>query len=130
MGCDIHAHVEVKIDGIWEHWGQPNAVRWYALFEKMAGVRGEVKNAIAPPRGIPADVSKLTNLHYLYWGSDAHSASWLNRHELEELGKWITDNSSQHYRCLGTEFGWFFGNDITELRPEFEDVRLVFWFDN
>ena len=49
MGCDIHAHFEIKVDGEWLHYSQANINRNYRLFEKMAGVRGENKNAISLP---------------------------------------------------------------------------------
>lgn len=47
MGCDIHLHQEVKINGEWHHYRLAEMPRNYEVFEKMAGVRGDVKNAIA-----------------------------------------------------------------------------------
>jgi len=42
MSCSIHLHIEVKVDGTWEHYGEPSINSNYQLFEKLAGVRGEV----------------------------------------------------------------------------------------
>ncbi len=55
MGCDIHCHIEIKVEGTWHHYSAPNVDRSYRLFARMAGVRntGGVK-PIAPNRGLPA----------------------------------------------------------------------------
>lgn len=59
MGCDIHLHTEVKINGVWHHMGAPSVPRNYRLFAKMAGVRG-IETPIAEPRGLPGDATLLT----------------------------------------------------------------------
>ena len=110
----------------------PDCNRNYALFERMAGVRGDESNAIAAPRGIPKDATKLTKFDAKHWGSDGHSHSWLSAAEITGLRKWADDN--------GLESPWdryLFGNYYSgftkypEDRPNgLEDVRFVFWFDN
>jgi hypothetical protein len=136
MGCDIHLHIEVKVAGKWLHYGAPNINRWYKLFEKLAGVRGDVEHAISPPKGIPKDISTITKLAYDGWGSDAHSTSWLSIEEIRELSEWL-DNShggfmsgkDLEHNILNTYLeGNSFG--LTEETPWIEDVRFVFWFDN
>jgi len=39
MGCDIHWHSEVKVDGVWHHHSNPRISRDYWLFALLAGVR-------------------------------------------------------------------------------------------
>ena len=39
MGCDIHLHAEIKVNGKWEHYAHPHIRRDYRLFAKMASVR-------------------------------------------------------------------------------------------
>ena len=39
MGCDIHAHLEIKIDGKWLYYSPVNINRNYNVFAKTAGVR-------------------------------------------------------------------------------------------
>jgi len=134
MGCDIHAYIEIKVDGTWHHYGPAEIKRDYDLFEYMAGVRGEVQDW--PPRGLPADISVVTQLLADHEGSDGHTHSWLGYDEMIKVAKYGEANqeSSWRYQPFGI---WFFGNGIDSWRdPEYhfqtriEDVRLVFWFDN
>ena len=135
MGCDIHMHAEIKIKGKWEHYDQPNAYRDYALFEKMAGVRGDVKNAIVPPRGIPDDATTTTKFDCERWDSDGHSHSWLNAGEIAQLRDWWEKQG--HEWKYDTWDQWLFGNNYsgfvkypTDRVKGLEDVRFIFWFDN
>lgn len=145
MGCDIHLHIEVKIDGAWHHYGAPSIARSYRLFEKMAGVRGEESNAIAYPKGVPDDATFLTKIDYKLWDTDAHSASWLGVDELMQLEDWLRTGKSETFGEYNLEYGilhsYLGGNGFTAWKryPQdgspfnpwmIEDVRLVFWFDN
>lgn len=145
MGCDIHLHIEVKIDGQWHHYGHPAIERSYRLFEKMAGVRGDAAKALIPPRGIPSDATFLTTFNYELWEGDAHTPSWLGVREIMELEDWLnTDlgglksHNDLEYDILHT---YLFGNSFsglikfpgdyaTGLKQKLEDARFVFWFDN
>lgn len=144
MGCDIHLHIEIKLNGKWEHYAAPDVWRDYRLFEKMAGVRGEVENAIAPPRGMPLDASVVTRFCCDDYGVDGHSHSWLNAQEIAELSNWGEDNlkpCGSHYRT-GWDMEWAFGCYLlgnsfagfvkypNERPVGLEDIRFVFWFDN
>jgi hypothetical protein len=78
MGTDIHLHTEVKIDGQWRHYGNPNVRQSYKLFARMAGICGDDYSfdAMVEPRGIPRDATELTLFDYHYWQSDGHTHSW------------------------------------------------------
>ncbi len=119
MGCDIHALLEVKIDGEWYLYNQPDIYRDYALFSKMAGVRGGTV-PVVEPKGFPKDASKLSQLVYEHWGADAHTPSWLTETEMEEVERWYY--SKNHYQRYP------FGYGVDEAAVK--DSRLVFWFDN
>lgn len=133
MGCDIHAYIEIKVDGAWLHYGPAEINRDYDLFEYMAGVRGEVQDC--PPRGLPSYSSVVTRLLSDHEGEDGHTHSWLNYDEMLtviEYGK--ANQGNWRGKPLGI---WFFGNGIDDWRaPEYHfpeevtDIRLVFWFDN
>lgn len=142
MGCDIHLHTEVKINGTWHHYGIPNVDRNYTLFAKMAGVRnnGEVE-PIAEPRGLPPDVTGLTQFDSDHWNGDGHSHSYLLANEIVQLKEWIEGErdrlSDRSTWWQSRMFGYLFGNDWTDFmqyptdRPKgLEDIRFVFWFDN
>ena len=139
MGCDIHAHIEIKIKGKdhWIHWNQASISRDYSLFEKMAGVRGSLSNAIYEPKGFPDDATEGTKLDYEQWGEDAHTPGYLNLKEIAEVEKWYGETypgiASWNF---SKQLGWLFGNTFGgyfEFRhdyPEYlEDARIVFWFD-
>jgi hypothetical protein len=141
MGCDIHLHIEVKIGGEWHHYGAPSIRRDYALFEKMAGVRGEVSEAIAPPKGLPTDCTFLTKFLSDYEGGDGHSHSYLTAPEIVLLADWLnsiaTDSARGHDLEMDILHTFLFGNSFDgfvrypEDNPKgLEDVRFVFWFDN
>ncbi len=130
MGCNIHVHTEVKINGKWRHWGTPSIERRYGLFEKMAGVRGEIKNAISPPKGLPEDITFETKFDYDWWGGDMHSASWLSIEEIKKLYEWwMKLNPLTEF--IENQFGYCMGNGWDSLpNDDIEDARWVFWFDN
>jgi hypothetical protein len=139
MGCDIHPHIEVKIKGYWHHYSAPPMKRWYAVFERICGVRGDVRNAIAPPRGLPLDMSEITLLCYHHDQAGAHSETWLSGKEFDDLIKWVernpdgtphknADRCFYQHRQIGYLFGCCFGRDNRE--NGIEDVRFVCWFDN
>jgi hypothetical protein len=142
VGCDIHAHVEIKIDGQWHHYNHPSVDRRYELFARMADVRNSTGiDPIAPPRGLPDDITFTTRFdHDEGWGSDAHSESWLSAQEVTELDEWMRDYMRREYMGQGysieRDFGYIFGNgwDIKKYPSDYpkqlEDARLVFWFDN
>lgn len=130
MGCDIHAHVEVKVSGKWEHYSAPVVDRNYRLFARMAGVRSNGdEEPVAEPRGIPDDISLITRMDYEHWGRDAHTPSWLKASEVAECGEYGERWWPIWGYIFQTNFaGW---HKYPADRPKgVEDVRLVFWFDN
>jgi hypothetical protein len=151
MGCDIHAHVEIRYNGNWEHYAMPSIDRWYELFGIMAGVRGGSK-PIVEPKGLPEDMSTVTRLDWEKWGVDAHTPSWFNEEEIDQLSEWLKQKEQEDERNgelantlrYDLEYGilnktYIFGNsltafkhyDDTEYLPKGCDaVRLIFWFDN
>lgn len=136
MGCDIHMVLEQKIgEGSWigiHHFPYyrssggthhfPDAIgRNYRRFAAMAGVRGDGPE----PRGLPEDVSVLSQARSDHYGSDGHSHSWLPVREAaaiflaSEYGE--PDDYAKKYPTAH-----FFG-----VEPEdADDYRIVFWFDN
>lgn len=130
MGCDIHAHVEIKIKGVWHHYSCPPIQRHYLLFEKICGVRGEIENAIAAPRGVPDDISIVTKLCNEYDGIDGHSHTWLNAVELDNLISWYEKHPHGDSLFQYQHFGYLNGGMFSHRIPDFEDCRFICWFDN
>lgn len=138
MGCDIHLHTEVKINGIWHHYTAPSMDRNYQLFGKMAGVRGS-EPPVSEPKGLPSDMSTLTAFCYADWESDAHNMSWLNAEEINQVCQWANERfkSEGVWDWETDQIGYLFGNSWSGYtrypgdRPEgLEDIRWIFWFDN
>jgi hypothetical protein len=140
MGCDIHLHAEIKVNGQWHHYSKPSIDRNYSLFAKMAGVRGD-EEPLAEPRGFPDDATFTTRFDFEHWGRDAHTPSWLSGDELQAVCDFYeadakTYGDPKRFICAEMDqFGFLFGNGW-KLRPgdghpaNVEDVRWVFWFDN
>ena len=127
MGCDIHPHIELKIKGQWEHYSCPRIQRWYALFERICGVRGDLTNAISPPRGLPDDVSIVTKTIWKVEGG--HTPTWLTDKELDSLIRWAERQEGQE-SWQHNELGYLCGNMFADRNEKFEDCRFVCWFDN
>lgn len=143
MGCDIHMHTEVKINGRWLHYGHPIISRNYKLFALLADVRngdGEIE-PISLPKGMPEDASDITRLECKREGNDGHSHSYLTASEITELEKRLGEirypHESETLDLDSDIVGYLSGNSWARFDPkendhppEYEDVRFVFWFDN
>jgi hypothetical protein len=138
MGCDIHCHLEVKINNKWEHYSKPYIPRNYKLFGLMAGVRNKSMKPIVLPKGLPIDLSIITKIDWEIWETDAHDTSWFNVDEIKILEEYLEKDKDlwwkENYMYI---WGYLFGNRFGDLftykndyPKEIEDVRLIFWFDN
>lgn len=94
MGCDIHAVVEYRARPA--HDWRPIANEWhleqnYALFDYLAGVRGE-QPALVPPRGYPADMGIVSRAVFCYTIGDQteHRRREVAR---EEVPAWCANGS-------------------------------------
>jgi|SRR6185369_1990434 len=127
MGCNSHLAIEVRpykhSPEHWYLWGKDLAeCRWYWLYGKMAGVRGD-DSPVVEPRGFPEDVSPDFNDD---WGNDSgyHTPTWLK--------------PSEFFKCLdGAEGGipWEWAaifSLLKSLQTDLGDdnVRLIVAFDN
>lgn len=145
MGCDIHLHVEVKINDEWYHYNHPNGLfsgsisrRLYPLFAKMAGVRNYGKiHPISLPKGLPEDITFITKFDYSREGNNNHDASWFNLQEIQLLEEWWKGQSWYVFGHVDTYFDEYFGylfsngfNEDTLKINNLQDARFVFWFDN
>ena len=131
MGVDISLHIEIQINGRWEHYGQAPPFRDYALFSLMAC--GWSCEPIVEPRGLPDDMNAVTRVAYDQ-EQTGYRASWLTSHEVAELVRRYTDQIEVKKPFWSTDyFGYlFFSESWTEVElPEgATDFRFVFWFDN
>ena len=137
MGCDIHFHTEIKVDGEWYHWSRPYAWRWYELFGKMGMTRRWAESdPVSELRGLPKDISKMTQLAHTI-DDDVHSESWLSSKDILRVIRWFYHKRKEMSDNPGLEMYNYFGLapwgswlDIDLMIPPMQDFRFVFWFDN
>lgn len=140
MGCDIHPHIEVKINDKWEHYSCPNIQRCYRLFAKICGVRNCEEWGIVPlvsiQDAIPKDSSTVTKECWEY--DSGHSIAVLNKQQFCKLIEWADDPENVKQKWAGEwshlQLGYLTGNGF-ELYPgstseSITDVRFICWFDN
>ena len=130
MGCDIHICVELQeYGGMWEpaileHGAYDT--RNYAVFSKLAGVRGDLL-PIAEPRGLPKDVSREVANQFEN-GMGDHTPSYLTVKEILDA-PWSDEEALQCSEFL--EWLKFKGTWLEYVIQDTpEKVRLVFNFDS
>ena len=152
MGCDIHAVVQVRVNGDWTtvpaadipvevrhywlhdrtSWEPMWEVRSYVQFGILAGVRDRDVTPIVAPRGLPSD----TTIDQTEHGSFAIDGRWLGDHTYS----WVTATELVGYPLSKIHPKW--EEPLSELTSfdvwvpwlctlgNSDDVRLVFGFDS
>lgn len=131
MGCDVHVMIEYSelqnsdgslrwsgMGGIW------NPGRDYAMFEILAGVRGDDDKAIFPPRGLPSDMSYLGKENFE--DEELHSLTWLT---------WDEFAAAVARRMFECDWPYAIGWDVllttmSAFREHDIPTRLLVAFDN
>lgn len=146
MGCDIHLHVEKKVNGKWVEVpdvGYDN--RNYKVFAILANVRngygfagcptGRGFKSISEPKGLPDDASKEVKEHSESWGVDGHSHSYLTLKELEAYDwdqvTWLQGviNANEYlvFKKEGRPRGWsggVFGANVRNISQEQMEAEI------
>lgn len=144
MGTTIHAHIEVKKNDKWLHYGCPDVKRDYLVFACINGMRKDdlkgpiIKNLITPVAcsdTIPDDVSEVTRIcleqdaeRYALKGFGVINCKGLERLQ-EQLRRFTNPNSLEYDLEEGIFKTYIAGNSIAR-HEGFDDVRVVFWYDN
>lgn len=146
MGCNIHVHIEVKKNDIWYHFSAPRVDRNYILFAVIAGVRMDTlresdRNSIKPVAKIhqlPDDISFVTQTcYYQDKRRGLHDVGVLTaedldvlQNELYKLHPWVgrtgCDELDLEWSIFRTSIN---GNTLAD-HQDWDDLRVVFWFDN
>ena len=138
MGCDIHLHIEVRVNGKWEHYSNPSISRWYDMFAIMANVRNNSGiKPISNPKGLLEDCNLITNIACIDFGSDGHSHSYLSAEEIITLDNWVFGNGGDwpdndlEYKILHT---YLEGNSFSGFSKLRGKISIEFsrqkWFSN
>ncbi len=135
MGCDIHFHIEVKLEGEWRHYSHIWLPSNYSIFAKLAGVRNyDEVTPVSEPKGLPVDATYMTIFDSKR--DNYHDFSWLNMDEIDEFEAWWAGRYDNKWIECELYHCYLFGNTFTGWRKykdnynKIEDVRFVFWFDN
>lgn len=140
MAVDIQLHAEVKINGVWHHYGHYHPLRVPEVFRLLGGL-GEDDSTIVCPiaerRGIPDDVTALTRFDYER-GRGERAASWCDLLEIRQLREalitlygrprfavesWLAGSTGE------PAYAWLFGDEWEYPDMFVEATRWVFWFD-
>lgn len=142
MSTSIHMHLEVKKDDQWLHFAAPNMYYDGVFFDLIAGIHVET-DQIVPLRGLPeavpgSEISEVTQFCYEQDQQNfrLHHIGWLGADELILLQKCLNDQydkSKNDWRSYDLEehyFHTFINGNAVALHQGWDDIRLIFWFDN
>lgn len=128
MGCDIHVHVEIKLNDKWEHYNHLQIGRNYRLFGKICGVRSDEEDPLVKERPLPEDISTVTKFDFNLWEADAHTITWLTKDEAKQIQEWHEHYMGDRYKL--PLWGYVFGNHLWDEESGVQDSRVIIWFDN
>lgn len=145
MGTTMHAHIEVKKNGEWLHYGCPNVTRNYLVFACINGTRKEdfkeqpeIYDKIHPVTTIhelPYDMSEVTKF-CLEIDNDRYKLKnfgVMNAEDIENLQHHIWEIKNPRDLDFDLEedvFKTYIGGNSIAAHEGFDDVRIIFWFDN
>lgn len=143
MGTTMHAHIEVKKDGKWLHYGCPDVSRDYLVFACVDGTRkNSFKDSapssydrIRPVCGIhelPDDMSEVTSV-CLEEDRDCGLKGFgvIYAPEIAALQKELKELMPSGLNDLEEDiFKTYIAGGSIAAHKGFEDVRIVFWYDN
>lgn len=137
MGCDIHVYLERKIKGNWHMvksvWGRAGTDRDYTFFSHLCGVRGGSSDVWPAPKGLPKDVSVVCEFESDVYGVDGHSHSYESLTDFLEKKLAILRIKTATDTWNGSGMNFFtwkiLGYDML-ADEDYNDYRVVFWFDN
>jgi hypothetical protein len=142
MAVTVTLHIEVKINGNWEHYTYPDVQQHPLLLDVLGRESPQARTAPIEfiHKGLPANITRLTRFNHEKQHKDAFGESWLDSRsialieqrfaEIDPAGSSMRPLESSVYRAwlFGNTFGYVarFGGD--EIAPGLEDVRFVYWF--
>ena len=149
MGTTLHAHIEVKKNGQWMHFGAPSVERDYRLFAAISGERLDEENPmpwmkgiepLASVKSLPEDISYVTSFcyeqdknKYRIHGEGALLAEDIKNLQ-DHLCKLVIISGDEEWaNSCDLEidiFHTFINDGSIALHRGWDDVRIVFWYDN
>jgi hypothetical protein len=104
LGSDIHLFIEYRVKNNdtarWNSFaGQIELERDYRIFARLAGVRGDLANAIVPPRGFPEDAGPKAKDENLLWidYTEKEPNPWDSACKPDEAKHWVEMGKSKYF---------------------------------
>lgn len=158
MGTTLHAHIEVNKDGRWLHYGCPDVMHNYLVFACINGMRKDsfdnrpelynkirpvMKKSVIPDdiHSLPEDISEVTKICLEMDRMDYKLKGFgvLDSEGLENLQQQLNEIYDQFPFTTGFDkkpdleediFKTYIGGGAIAAHRYFNDVRIVFWYDN
>ena len=147
MGTTMHAHIEVKKDGKWLHYGCPAIARNYLVFACINGMCKEALEGspkvyeriqpVAKTDKLPDDMTEITRICLDMDRSDYTLKGYgvLDAGDLYRLQKLLwsipgVKSGATEYDLEESFFKTYIGGGAIAVARGFDDVRVIFWYDN
>lgn len=157
MGCDIHCYIEYRhpTDDRWRDFGgRIKPGRNYKIFSRMAGVRGQLSDAVVAPRGFPNNAAYASCDDYWLYISESINENTCTKEQAkryisygckyrDDKRRWVSHpdwhthswlTSKEFEQAIKSDFDAPEYTAILAAMRSFEsggyESRLVFWFDN
>lgn len=147
---ELRAHIEVKLDGKWQHYAAPTIKDNYIAFACINGygrdyIDKDLSARIKPQasvKGIPEDISELTKYCWQVaqypdenGDTEPFGAGCLTAQDLRNLQTQFEKINSLHtkfdFEKMHVERNvfntWIHGNPIA-WHEWFDDARIIFWY--
>lgn len=145
MGTTMHAHIEVKKDNKWLHYGCPNIPQDHLVF---ACVNGMHKSEFEWNSGFHAKIEPVSHIHRIPNDISEITRECLNfdasQYKLKGMGVLMSDDilalqkllwqlkgvHNPEYDLEEAIFKCYINHGSISAHYGFEDSRVVYWFDN
>lgn len=143
MGTNLHVHIEVKLNGKWEHFAAPCVTRDYHLFAAINGLDAEFIRpsnrpiAVSRHHELPEDMSAITRVCLEQSRSlGLRGFGYLEAEDIDALQEELYRSTPEVCRTgfdkLNLEHNIFrtcIGGNTIAGHTGFEDSRIVYWYD-
>lgn len=137
MGVDIRLFTEIKVEGLWYAYSQPEIRQNYNLFDIMGHPRFD-QTQRALKRELPELPSEVVSMCVEGDSNfNLQLCSWLNAAEIQDLYMELSEYPGIGFSSTyGNPFGYIEGSDwgaylkYPEDNPSWiDDIRFIYWFD-
>ncbi len=141
MSTTMHAHIEVKKNGKWLHFGAPKGLTDGLVHAVINGVSIDTFNThgrihpVCRINSLPEDMTEITKICLEEDRKDyrIHDEGMLEACDIEKLQKELDNFRPEplsHYDLEHNIFYTYICNGAIAAHRGFDDVRIIFWYDH